>query len=51
MMRSVAIRSMQDLSSLKPDCSSLNVLFTAIFSLYSCILVGILLGIDRPLQF
>ena len=54
MMRSVAIWSMQDLPALKPACSSLNVLFTAVFSrLSSSILVRTLLGIDRswiPLQ-
>ena len=53
MMRSVVIWSIQDLSALKPACSSLNVLFTAAFSLSSIILVRTLLGIDRswiPLQ-
>ena len=43
----VAIWSIQDLPALKPACSSLNVLFTAVFSLSSSILVRILLGIDR----
>ena len=45
-MRSVAIWSMQDLQALKPACSSLNVLFTAAFSLSCIILVRTLLGID-----
>ena len=53
MMLNVAIWSLQDLPALKPACSSLNVLFTAAFSLASSILVRTLLGLDRswmPLQ-
>ena len=53
MMRIVAIWSMQDLPALKLACSSLNMLFTAVFSLSSSILVRTLLGIDKswmPLQ-
>ena len=47
MMRSVAIWSIQDLPALKPACSSLNVLFTAVFSLSSIIPVRALLGFAR----
>ena len=47
MMHSVAIWSIQNLPALKPACSSLNVLLTAVFSLSSIILVRTLLGIDR----
>ena len=53
-IRKVAIWLTQDLSCLKPDCSSLNSLSSSFFTLFKIMLQRILLGIDSnimPLQF